>query len=279
MTSKDHDRQGVTPDPIEAGETRYADALAEQNDEAVPVDTFIPTAAAAWIDPERRLAPLYAALATAQGEFPEIPKGRTATIRPQSGEKWSYKYSDLSDLIKAVRKPLAKNGLGFYQHPTEDGKSLATVVFHETGLAVTTLYPMHQTTGGRMHPAQNYSVGGTYAKRNGLSAALGVASEETIEGDQGGKTSSNFDDASGDGVLSVRGVEVPDGASKAEKAALFGAALERQMKDASTAKALEGVWRRNDDVIRAMQDHFQSIHDNIVETYEQTKAAIEEGSS
>lgn len=295
--TEDHDGAGQAPDDgtqpkIETDQTRAEATLETQRGSKGWDPTRVPAEVAADSeprvkiemlhvdveprDPELRLAPLYAALAKAQGAFPEIKKTRTAKIRPQTGDPWEYNYADLSDLIKAVRKPLSDNGLGFYQHPTEDGKSLATVVFHETGLDVTTLYPMHQTTGGRMHPAQNYSVGGTYAKRNGLSAALGVASEETVEGDQSAKTSPDFEAASGDGVLSVRGVVVPEGATQADKARLFAEAIEVQMQAASTLGGLEGVWRRNLEVINALQDHSQDNYQNIVEAHEQCKAAIGE---
>ncbi len=271
MTKKDTDGASEAQGPIETVKAQVEAALAKRQ-EAAPDIESIAEMVVIPPDPELRLAPLYAALAKAQGAFPEIPKGRTATIRPQTGESWAYKYSDLSDLIKAVRKPLADNGLGFYQHPTEDGKSLATVVFHSTGLAITTLYPMHQTTGGRMHPAQNYSVGGTYAKRNGLSDALGVASEETVERNQSDKTTPDFDDSSGDGVLTVRGVVVPDGATKADKAKIYGEGIESQMGEAKSQTALDGVWKRNEGVIDALQDHFRDDYENVLSSYGEAQA-------
>ena len=71
--TEDHDRAGQAPDKTE---------IAVRD---TPLTTL-----------DLRLAPLYIDLAKAQGAFPVIPKNRTATIRPQSGEPWSYKYSDPS---------------------------------------------------------------------------------------------------------------------------------------------------------------------------------------
>lgn len=127
-----------------------------------------------------------------------------------------------------------------------------------------------------MHPGQVWSISWALARRYGMSGILGIAAEETVEGDQSAKTTPDFEAASGDGVLSVRGVMVPEGATKAEKAAIFAKGIEDQMLASTTQAGLKGVGRRNQEVIDVLQDHFLSLYENIVEANEQAKAAIGE---
>ena len=128
-----------------------------------------------------------------------------------------------------------------------------------------------------MHPAQDWAISYAYARRYGLSTALGVAAEETVEGDKSGKTTSGFDDPRGDGVLSVRGVIHKSNATMAERAKGNAEGVEAQMKEAATVKGLDGVWERNLDVINTLSDHFPDHYNNIVAVYEQNKAGMGEG--
>ncbi len=104
---------------------------------------------------------------------------------------------------------------------------------------------------------------------------LGIAAEETLEGDQGGTTSSEFDDPRGNGVLSVRGVVHAADATTAERAAGNAKGIEDQFRDTTTVVGLDGVWKRNDDVMRVLQDHFPNLYADLVEIYETSKAAME----
>jgi hypothetical protein len=227
-------------------------------------------------DPELRLAPLYAALAQAQAAFPEITKNRTATIRPQSGNSFEFKYSDLSDLINATRPALTSNGIAVFQIPDDKRENCITTLAHSTGLTLVGSYPIKHKDGGRMHPGQDWAISWAFARRYGMSAMLGIAAEETVEGDQSGNTDPNFGAASGDGKLGVRGVVIPEGLTKAEEAKLYGAGIETLMNAASTATGLDGVWKRNVEMINALQDHFPNVYQDIVAVYEQCKAAFGE---
>ena len=75
------------------------------------------------------ISALTEALAKAQGAFPAVQK---------SGENkhLGNQYSTLDDIIAAVRKPLAANGLSFLQPlvSLEDGALvLETILMHQTG--------------------------------------------------------------------------------------------------------------------------------------------------
>ncbi len=213
------------------------------------------------------LAPLYAALAKAQGEFPEIPKNRVATIKQQTGGSFEFKYSDLSDLIKATRPALTQNGLAQFQIPSVDLKQCITTLAHTTGITLVGEYPIKHKDGGRMHPGQDWAISWILARRYGLSALLGIAAEETIEVDKPMPTKDSFESTDRDGILSVRGAVVPDGATKAEKARILADAIEVQIGDAATKAGLPGVWKRNKEVIDVLQDHFSADFSNVYDCY------------
>ncbi len=218
------------------------------------------------------LAQLYAALALAQGEFPEIPKNRTATIRPKDGNPWTYQYSDLSDLIKATAPALAKNGLSKFQYP-EDNECV-TVLAHKSGVTIQSRYPIDYKPGGRMHPAQERKVAFEYARRYGLSGLLGIAAEETIEVGGGKSAGKSFEDPERDGILSVRGAKNTHDATPAELARSYGEAIEEQIGEAKTLTGLEGVWSRNEKVINRLQDSYLGDYENVSACYVSREAEL-----
>lgn len=86
---------------------------------------------------------LYAALAAAQAEYPEIPKRRTAKVKTKTQDgrwvEYSYKYADLSDIMSALRPALTKHGLSIL-HRTDaldNGKvRLTGILAHSSGQTV-----------------------------------------------------------------------------------------------------------------------------------------------
>ena len=226
--------------------------------------------------PPADLSKLYAALAKAQGEFPEIPKNRTAKIRMKSGGEFTFKYSDLSDLIGATRKALSGNGLAQFQYPSEDKKSCITVVSHESGAIFESAYPIHPGGDGRMHPAQDWAISFAYSRRYGLSAALGIAAEETIEGDKSTALGKNFEDPDHDGIIGVRGAKPKPDATEAELARSYAAAIEEQFGEAKTLKGLKGVWDRNEKVINRLQDKWSHDYSNVFDVYAAKESELKE---
>ena len=121
---------------------------------------------------------LVAALAKAQGAFPEIERNRTVKIRPKAGgQEYEFKYATLSAIIDAIRKPLSENGLAYTQIISHDA---------ETGFYVltTTLYCGNQFLSSKTpiiiegQTNQQFGSALTYMKRYALAALLGIAAEE-----------------------------------------------------------------------------------------------------
>ena len=110
------------------------------------------------------------------------------------------RYADLKEVINSVKESLSANGLGFYQSadPISDTKEviitttdkngtiktetkiigyskITTTIFSVSGEIITTTYPLIVSD-----TADPQKVGSavTYAKRYGLTAALGIASED-----------------------------------------------------------------------------------------------------
>lgn len=119
---------------------------------------------------------LAAALAKAQASFPVIEKTRTATINSAKGS-YSYTYADLSDIFRALREPLWKNGLSVAQ--VINNTILQTVLMHTSGQRIVS-YSILTCA------AADPKVSGaelTYRRRQALCAILGIAAEDDTDGD------------------------------------------------------------------------------------------------
>ena len=107
------------------------------------------------------------ALSKAQGEM-------LGAAKAQNNPFFKSKYSDLSEVMAAIRIPFANNGLSFVQGAEFDENKIAvtTKIMHSSGQwieATTTLPPTK-------NDAQGYGSAITYAKRYGLQALAGVPS-------------------------------------------------------------------------------------------------------
>ena len=113
---------------------------------------------------------LASALAKAQGEMRNAAKSSDNPF-------FKSKYADLAECLNVVREPLAKNGLSVFQanEGIIDGKlAVTTLLMHSSGqyLKVTSSYPIQK------NDAQGVGSTLTYARRYGLTAALGLAQED-----------------------------------------------------------------------------------------------------
>lgn len=124
------------------------------------------------------LGKLAAALAKAQGEFPEAKKSGKGKVGAQGAQR-EYPYATLSDVIEAVRTPLSKNSLSIVQAPfgdTDGCASVRTILLHESGewLAGVVTVPMPS------HGAAAHALGSSiaYCRRYGLTSLLGIATED-----------------------------------------------------------------------------------------------------
>ncbi|MHB1681075.1 MAG: ERF family protein [bacterium] len=113
---------------------------------------------------------LIAALVKAQAGFESAKKTANNPF-------FKSKYADLSEVIDAVKKPLADNGLAFVQTvettPT-GGYSLRTVLFHSSGESLSGEYPIFAKSGD----AQGFGAGVTYARRYSLQTLLGIPADD-----------------------------------------------------------------------------------------------------
>jgi hypothetical protein len=127
---------------------------------------------------------IYAALSAAQGEYPEVPKRRTAKVKTKTQDgrmvEYSYKFADLSDVMGAIRPILARHGLSVAQplETTEAGRIvLHTVLAHASGEKLESVMPLAPfPSEGKA--VQTWAGVLTYARRYSLTALVGLAVED-----------------------------------------------------------------------------------------------------
>jgi len=131
------------------------------------------------------IAKLAEALASAQGEFPPIPRDRTVTVKSQrTGSQYTFSYAPLDTILDKVRPPLAKHGLALVQgvelQQLEAGKHprefVRTTLLHSSGEWLAHDQPLF--TGAADNASQAYGSGMTYARRHGVQALLCVAADD-----------------------------------------------------------------------------------------------------
>lgn len=113
---------------------------------------------------------VYAALAAAQGEFPEIKRTKSAH---------KNKYAPYEDIVDAVRPVLSKHGLMF-THVMEGGRLVTRLIHLETEQAIAS--DVEITTSSA--DAQQFGSVLTYMKRYLLTGLLGIATEEDDDGNR-----------------------------------------------------------------------------------------------
>lgn len=125
---------------------------------------------------------IFTALAKAQSEFKSIPKNKEVKKKGKTKDgawfEYSYFYADLDEIIEQTRKPLTTNGLSFYQtiHTTE----CVTFINHTSGEFIQSSCPIILNTDDM----QKIGAAITYAKRYGLSMALGVSTDEDADANE-----------------------------------------------------------------------------------------------
>lgn len=127
-------------------------------------------------------ATMYAAFIKAQAAFPPVKKRRTASIPTKGGGSYSYKYADLADILDAVTGPLRENGFGLVQSVSSpDGAvGITTRLLHVSGGVIESDVLALPSGGG----SQAAGSAITYARRYSLSALLGIATEDDVDGRQ-----------------------------------------------------------------------------------------------
>jgi len=122
------------------------------------------------------IASLSEALAKAQGAFGPLKRSRTVDYMSKKGLKIKYSYAELADVLDVIRKPLTDNGLAILQPASiADGHVVVTTMLtHASGEWISSDMSMDCTDT----TPQEQGSALTYARRYGLSALIGIASED-----------------------------------------------------------------------------------------------------
>lgn len=120
------------------------------------------------------------ALAKAQGIYEQPKKTCEAKIPTKNGGSYSYKYAGLPDIIEALKKPFAENGLSYVQSPSlSNGEVIiTTLLIHTSGQWFQSIITM------RPVDLKPQSIGSTitYARRYALASIAGLAAEDDEDG-------------------------------------------------------------------------------------------------
>lgn len=222
------------------------------------------------------VAKIFAALAKARGEFPEIIKNRVATVKHEKGQ-YSYKYADLSDVFGAVDQVLSAHGLTVFQTPNAAGE-LVTIIGHESGESLRSIWPIKAMKHQDLGSAQAFQAAVQVAKRYALTAALGVSTEETVEGDTNRRYSgdaplpASFE--TGDGVRMPKGAKIAKGMTPREKAVEAARAIEAQFREVKTAAGLGGSWDRNVMFIDLLAEKHDDLYQSVFDAFQLATGAL-----
>lgn len=102
---------------------------------------------------------------------------KVATIKKDAKNPFfNSTYATLSNILDAIQVPLEETGLTFIQMP--DGDNLVTVLIHDDGEFIQSVYPINPGT----KTPQAVGSALTYARRYSLTAILGLNIEEDDDG-------------------------------------------------------------------------------------------------
>ena len=124
---------------------------------------------------------LVEALVAFQAEMPIVGKDQTATVPMKSGGKYSYRYADLADIVRAATPHLTAHGLAFvtYPEPAEGGGlQLTGALLHTSGGRITGTLPLQG------HTPQEIGSAITYARRYLFGCLTGIVTDEDDDGAQ-----------------------------------------------------------------------------------------------
>ena len=112
------------------------------------------------------LAAIAPAFVAAQAAFHDAAKSRVGQVGQQK-----YPYATLEDCLDAVRAPLAAQGLSIIQ--AVEGSTMVTTILHRSGEWIESHHPVTLDQN-----PQRQGSATTYARRQGLMAALGITSTD-----------------------------------------------------------------------------------------------------
>jgi hypothetical protein len=123
---------------------------------------------------------LLSALAKAHAEIDNVSQDREVEVVMKSGGKYRFRYATLAGILSHIRGPLTANGI-WYTQRIDDGM-MVTRLLHSSGQWMDTGHVAMPNINGSPQDVGSIV---SYFKRYSLSAALGLASEEDNDGEQG----------------------------------------------------------------------------------------------
>lgn len=128
------------------------------------------------------------AMAKFQGECPVIEKVKKVDFKTRQGDTVKYEYAPMDEIIKQIKEPLAKNGFSytFKLEELPNGVRATCIVKHRAGHSESSDFTAQMAGTSLMSSAQVTASKSTYAKRQALTAALGIATAD--EDDDAPKT-------------------------------------------------------------------------------------------
>lgn len=141
-------------------------------------------------------APLFAALASAQGKFDALVRSRTVRVSMRTGGSYSFDYAPLEEVLGACLPALNANGLSLMQPLARNAAGswvLHTILAHKSGswMRCSAIVPVLDADIKSLGSAV------TYVRRYSVQSLLGVAAE--ADDDAG--------EASGDETVPIRDVQ------------------------------------------------------------------------
>lgn len=131
---------------------------------------------------DTKMISLYAALATAQGNFRPIVKNRSVQVRMKTGGTYAFRYADLEEITSATRPALAAAGLSVL-HPLqtdENGKTyMQTILAHKDGGVITSRVELPAPTS--YSDPKEFGAASSYLRRYAVSSLLGLAADDDLD--------------------------------------------------------------------------------------------------
>ena len=227
----------------------------------------------------KKLDEISVALASAQSEFPVLPKTKKVKVQTHDGKSYSYSYADLAIIIETVLPITSKHGLSIVQMPSIIGgqSTLLTRLLHTSGQWIECELPLKTQREG----AQAYGSALTYMRRYGMSAILCLATDE----DEDGQIADT--DHVGVKPQAKKGISLPQAMTKEERLSFFNKTLADVKNIASfqekgltkdSVKAIEKVWLDNSAKITELRKIDQEMYDNLVDEFKSTKEKLNQDS-
>ena len=116
------------------------------------------------------------AIALAKVKFGEIAKSKTVKVLTKSGSTYNFEYAPLEDIMSAIRKPLAEQGLSLSQSVTTTAPmGVYTRLLHNSGEWMDSFSPIVVKDGCT---AQEMGSAITYARRYGVTLICCLVADE-----------------------------------------------------------------------------------------------------